>query len=362
MYRVAHIITTIERGGAEKQLLTLVREQCKNGREVLVVPLKGSPELLVEFEQAGAKVILDLINIGFPLQIRLLRRILPSDRLIIHAHLPRAELLASLTTKNNRLILSRHNTEPFFPGMPKLISRLLGQFTSSRADLVIAISRAVEDYLYKSREVRGNTKVKVVHYGFEESFKNQELTSAREATNNSSELVIGTIGRLVPQKDYYTLISAFKILSDEFPLTRMVIVGDGYLRTVLEEFVDELQLSSRVKFIGKQANVNSFLKTLDLFVLASKYEGFGLVLLESMAQRVPVVASNNSAIPEVLGTNHPGLAETGNVEDFSQKMKQLLVNPGRNNALQLQEIRLSKFSPVFMSSEMDSYYLMLEHS
>jgi glycosyltransferase involved in cell wall biosynthesis len=360
MYGVAHIITTIERGGAEKQLLTLVREQCKNGREVLVVPLKGSPELQDEFEKAGAKVILDLINTSFALQIRLLRRILPYDGLIIHAHLPRAELLASLATNNNRLILSRHNTEPFYPSMPKLISRFLGQFTSGRANLVIAISSAVEDYLYKSREIRGNTEVKVVRYGLDNPPNNLVSTSAREVTNNPGELVIGTIGRLVPQKDYPTLISAFNYLLDEFPLATMVILGDGYLRTSLEELVDELQISNKVNFLGKHSDVDSFLKSLDLFVLASKYEGFGLVLLEAMVQKVPIVASNNSAIPEVLGANHPGLAKTGNAKDFSEKMKQLLLIPGRKNALEIQEIRISKFSPSFMSANMDSLYLSLE--
>lgn len=360
MNRVAHIITTIERGGAEKQLLTLVQEQSKNGREVLVVPLKGSPELLNEFEKAGAKVILDLINTNFARQIRLLRRILPFDGLIVHAHLPRAELLASLATYNNRLILSRHNTEPFYPGMPKLVSRFLGQFTSGRANLVIAISSAVEDYLYKSREIRQNTEVKVVHYGFDASPKNLRSTTASEVTNNSDEIVIGTIGRLVPQKDYPTLISAFNKLLDEFPLATLVILGDGYLQQRLEEFVDKLKISGKVNFLGKRSDVDSFLQTFDLFVLASKYEGFGLVLLEAMAQNVPIVASNNSAIPEVLGANHPGLAETGNAKDFSEKMKELLLIPGRTKALEMQEIRISKFSPVSMSTKIDLLYLSLE--
>jgi glycosyltransferase involved in cell wall biosynthesis len=360
MNRVAHIITTIERGGAEKQLLTLVREQCKNGREVLVIPLKGSPELLNEFENAGAKVILDLINTNFARQIRLLRRILPSEGFIIHAHLPRAELLGSLATNNNRLILSRHNTEPFYPGMPKLVSRFLGQFTSGRANLVIAISSAVEDYLYKSREIRQNTEVKVVHYGLDESPKNLGSTSASEVTKNSGEFVIGTIGRLVPQKDYPTLISAFNYLLNEFPLATLVILGDGYLQPRLEEFVDKLKISDKVNFLGKRPDVESFLHTLDLFVLASKYEGFGLVLLEAMAQKVPIVASNNSAIPEVLGPNHPGLAQTGDAKDFSEKMKKLLLIPGRRKALEIQEIRISNFSPFSMATKMDSLYLSLK--
>ena len=119
-----HLITTIEMGGAEKQLLILAKEQAQKDFDVVVIPLKGKPELLQSFQDAGITVDLSVISKPFLYQLTYLFKKFNSERLIIHAHLPRAELIASLTSVRNPFFASRHNAEQFFPKANKLTSLL----------------------------------------------------------------------------------------------------------------------------------------------------------------------------------------------------------------------------------------------
>jgi glycosyltransferase involved in cell wall biosynthesis len=99
---------------------------------------------------------------------------------------------------------------------------------------------------------------------------------------------------------------------------------------------------------------------MDVFVLSSLYEGFGLVLLEAMDAGVPVIASNNSAIPEVLGNDFPGLARTGDVQDFLEKMSQFVNIENRKHVLQVQNVQLGIFRADLMCSRIsDIYHLTL---
>ena len=120
--KVTHLITTIERGGAEKQLLTLASEQVQSGLKVEVFFLKGKPDLKNKFEESGVKVNNLLVGKNFLRQIFLLSKQLRKNPSPIHAHLPKSELLAAIVVRNKHLIFSRHNAEPFWPGGPRIIS------------------------------------------------------------------------------------------------------------------------------------------------------------------------------------------------------------------------------------------------
>jgi glycosyltransferase involved in cell wall biosynthesis len=364
MEPVVHVITTIELGGAEKQLLTLVRMQCSIGRTVSVIPLKGALELLVELESAGATVITTLLGKGPLNQLFLLLKILNSRPSIVHAHLPRAELFASLTKGKNSLIVSRHNSEPFFPGVPKFVSRLLAKFVTFRSEILIAISQAVYSFVRLSGEVASQTPMEVVYYGYEgfASELDSEKPTLLDIWHGSNQgPIFGTIGRLVPQKDYPTLINAFKKVTLEIPTAKLIILGEGAQRNLVEKIISDNQLEKSVALLGKKPNIHQYLNLMDLFVLASRYEGFGLVLLEAMSSGIPIVAANNSAIPEVLGSDHPGLAQTGNISDFAEKMKALLTEGGRKRALEVQLNSLFKFSPENMLAKMDEVYSRVEN-
>ena len=107
--KITHIITTIERGGAEKQLLTLVSEQVQSGLKVEVFFLKGKPDLKKEFEKFGVIVNSSLVGKNFLKQIYLLSKFLDKNTSPIHAHLPKSELLAAIVVRNKYFVFSRHN-------------------------------------------------------------------------------------------------------------------------------------------------------------------------------------------------------------------------------------------------------------
>lgn len=362
MDSVTHLITTLERGGAEKQLLTLVREQCNSGRDVSVIPLKGNLELVEDFVEAGAQVNVKVCNRIPFLQLLILRKVFSKRRQIIHAHLPRAELFAALTKSHNKLVVSKHNAEAFFPKVNGWLSRRLARFVSKRADMIIAISEAVYVFIQENLEMAEGSQIKVIHYGRDSRLDSQMLRNPgalRDLMVREGGPIIGTIGRLVPQKDYPTLLKSFRLTLDHFPEATLLILGEGPERKNLDFELKKLGIADRVEFLGKKAEVENFLKSLDLFLLTSIYEGFGLVLLEAMSTCVPIVASSNSAIPEVLGLDHPGLSKTGDEKDFFKKISYLLTPEGKQMALDLQAKRLTLFSATLMASKIDQLYANL---
>ena len=358
--KVIHLITTIERGGAEKQLLTLAGEQVQSGLKVEVIFLKGKPELKKEFEESGVEVNKLLVGKSFLKQIALLSNYLRKNPSPIHAHLPKSELLAAIVVSNKYLVFTRHNSEPFWPGGPRVISNLLSKFVCKRASQGIAISNAVKSYLIKRGEIPTGYIIDVVYYGFQKngSTNSTGLNSITNLINGqSSNFKIGTIGRLVPQKDYPTLLNTFSNVLKSVPNIELYVVGEGYLQKELIELSKSLGVSSKVHWLGKTEYIKEFLSKIDLFILPSEYEGFGLVLLEAMVAKKPIIAANNSAIPEVLGKTYEGLFSTGDVNALAQQIKTAISNKNFSERLvQSYSKQLSLFGSSDMNKHIKSIY------
>lgn len=352
MTPIFHLITTINRGGAENQLLVLVKEQVKQGFLVHVVFLKGEPELEKDFLSAGAIVHSEIAN-AFPIiQPFKFAKLIGGPKTIVHAHLPRAELVALLSPKKFRFFASRHNAEPFFPAAPRYISNILSRAVVARSVSTIAISNAVRDYLIEKGEVTKLEKIVVVHYGYE----SQWVKNGIEKTNHRTGIRLGTISRLSDQKDLPTMFKAFLEYRKNHPSSSLSILGAGPLEVRLRRLTEEMGIEDSVFFRGRSSQVYEFLNELDVFMLTSKYEGFGMVLLEAMDVGIPIVASNNSAIPEVVGNDFPGLCDTGNFKDFSEKLENLNVLSYRKMILEKQEERLKIFESNTMATEIRKIY------
>jgi glycosyltransferase involved in cell wall biosynthesis len=357
---ILHLITTIERGGAEKQLLVLVSQQILFGFNVEVVYLKGEPELQVELEKLGASVRNEIANQSFYRQIFGFHRLIHDrGRYIVHAHLPKSELLAALVCRKSHFIVTRHNTEPFWPKGPRIFSTFISLYVSYKAAGVIAISQAVSKYLLDSKEIHSIDKIRVIRYGFDPKSDLTLFEPPAFPLPNAEKLNsirIGTIGRLVPQKDYPTLLKAFSELLkiDRRPI--LYIIGEGFLEVELRQLCVELSIEENVYFLGKTENVLGFLDSIDLFVLASKYEGFGLVLLEAMSREKPIVAANNSAIPEVLGENYSGLFQTSNQHELTQKLVSAIQLRTRLELKKELNDRLEIFTPQKMAQNIHAFY------
>lgn len=352
MKKVYHLITTILRGGAENQLLVVVKEQVRQGFEVHVVYLKGEAELEQDLLSLGATVHHELVG-KFPLfQPWHMTRLIAGEKIILHAHLPRAELVGLATMGDLRFISTRHNAESFFPGAPEFLSGFLSRLVERRAAKIIAISNSVKEFLLNSGEVKNEENIEVVYYGYFPAVDAKQLKSNLPF----SLLRLGTISRLAPQKDLPTMIRAFRGYNIQNTDSSLSILGAGPLESELKVFVKSINLASNVEFLGRSSKTRDFLLSLDVFILTSLYEGFGMVLLEAMDAGIPIVAARNSAIPEVLGEEFPGLCITGDVDDFLFKINALKDENYRKSVLEIQEKSLKKFSANSMSEKLFSLY------
>jgi len=126
---VAHLITTIDRGGAENQLVELVRMQLLNGLTVTVLPLKGRLELREILEGLGATLDLRYHNKNLLKQVFTAQKMKSVEADIFHAHLPKSELLLSISGVDN-CVISRHYGGQFWPGAHPWISIMLSRFAS----------------------------------------------------------------------------------------------------------------------------------------------------------------------------------------------------------------------------------------
>ena len=363
MKKVIHIITTIERGGAENQLFILVKEQIKLKYAVEIIYLKGKPELADEFAEIGAHVNNSISGLNIIKQIIRTKLYLRKKKSILHAHLPRAELLAAICRSGNFLIFSRHNAEQFFPGAPRLISSILSKFVVKRSKCGIAISVAVLKYLQENNELVSGFKMEIVRYGFNSNNDKALIAPENillESAFKQENFIIGTVSRLTEQKDLQTLLKAFRIVKNSIGNAKLIIIGVGPLEKKLKLFAINLKIEEDVFWVGKTSNVFNYMQIFNTFVLTSKYEGFGLVLLEAMSMKLPIISSNNSAIPEVLGVDYIGLCETGNEIKFADAITKVLDLQIKDKMLSQIALRESLFTPELMSAKINKIYENLD--
>ena len=303
------------------------------------------------------KVDLDFSQLGFLKQWFKLKRREFQENSVVHAHLPRAELLCALSLKPKSFIVTRHNSEAFFPKCPAILSKLLSRFVLRRSFASISISKAVTNYLKTSGEMSGKQNNHVIYYGI----KDTSVSSRSYPLVVSRPILIGTVSRLVSQKNIPLLLGALKELNSQAsPGFNLTIVGCGPLQAKLLSLSADLGIEKMVTWKGQLQEVSSFYSSLDVFVLPSDYEGFGLVLLEAMSQGVPVIARRISAIPEVMGEKHPGLIDSTNPLDLALKIQELIFDQDTQRSyLQYQALRLREFPIEKSQREHERLYLSL---
>jgi glycosyltransferase involved in cell wall biosynthesis len=185
---------------------------------------------------------------------------------------------------------------------------LFGRRSALQADRIIAVSHSTARDLQRIFGVP-ESRIEVIYHGVDSTFRPQEPRAASEYVANKygvSKDYILTVGTLGPHKNLITLVEAVKVLRDRGALSfQLLVVGaQGRKKSqVLEVLRSSGLTGDDIRFLGfvPDEDLPMLYSASSLFVLPSLYEGFGLPLAEAMSCGAPVIASNTSSIPEVVG-------------------------------------------------------------
>ncbi|MEZ4668950.1 MAG: glycosyltransferase [Anaerolineae bacterium] len=315
--RVVHIIKVIRIAGAEQHLLALLSGLQKCSIDVhLLLLVEPDNDMVIYVDKLTAlgipvKRIVIQYHADIGLFLRLRRELQALQPDIVHTHLIHADLygiVAARWTGVPVVVTSRHNDDAFRSRTPvKFINHILWSMVNAG----VAISDSIARF---SIEVEGAPPQLLhrIYYGLDANTPPFEHTQSRHALMQEltlpSELrLVGMVCRLVEQKGVTYGLDAFTRVASEFPQAHLLIVGEGPLRAELEATAKQSGIGDRVHFLGWRADVPQLLAGLDILLAPSLWEGFGLVMLEAMAQQTAVIASHVSAIPEIVAHNETGL-------------------------------------------------------
>jgi len=208
-----------------------------------------------------------------------------------------------------------------------LRNRLLGRLMTR----VAAVSTRTGQTFCESSGIP-KRKLRVIGYGVDidgvDRVSAEEVNRVRAELHRApGEVLVGSVGRLVEQKDYPTQLRALALVARRWPL-RMVIAGAGPLASQLAGIAQRLGIADRVSWLGERSDIPTMLRCLDAFVIASKFEPFGLSVLEAMAAGLPIVSTDVNELPEILDGGRAGmLVPAGRPEDLAEALERVSADP-----------------------------------
>lgn len=315
--RLVYVLSQFSRGGAENHVASLVADQVRRGNEVLVLGLREGPNHPAEFEkllqEEGAatslpRSLLQRARYSPGLLWWLDRQIQDFGPDLIHTHLPRADVVVavwqSLRSSGVPILSTLHGWEPRYT---HLVNRWMLRWTYNRAAGLVAVSSWLKDETVKLGVP--DRRFSVVHHGAvideRRPGEAERIRSNLLAEQGFGELmIVGTVARLAVQKGIDVLLRATSTLPD---CVVVVLGSDEGEAELLLNLAKELQVSDRCRFVGHKENVSEWISAFDVFVLPSRWEGFGLVLLEAGVCEVPIVATDIAPINEIIRNDLDGL-------------------------------------------------------
>ncbi|MGE3152902.1 MAG: glycosyltransferase [Nitrospiraceae bacterium] len=339
-YKILLLVVGLDVGGTETHVLELATRLDRRRFDVTVCSLKGSGRLGLELERRGVRVVtLDGCGKGDGrILFRLWRFVRRERPHVIHAFLFWANLAARLVGRlsGSCIVLSSYHDEVATEGwIIRTMDRITLRWTEALVCCSQAVSRSVADRIGGS-----SRRTVIIPFGVDlVNFKAIGPLERAALGLRTHCPVIGTVCRLVePKKGLRILLEAVAEIQRNAPAVdcQVLIVGDGPAKGRLEALSRELGLGDSVVFAGERRDVPHILPVLDLFVLPSLYEGFGIAILEAMAAARPVVATTVGGIGEFVEHGQSGLlVEPGNPIALANAIQAVLRRPDRGREMGL---------------------------
>jgi glycosyltransferase involved in cell wall biosynthesis len=320
--KILFVITGLGMGGAERQVVDLADSFNKKNYDVtiayilepVVVKPKSANIKLISLN--GSKSIFGILK-AIKNLINTIKTTKPD---IVHSHMYHANIItriAKIFVNVPKLVCTAHSKNE-----GGKIRMFLYRITNFLGDSFTNVSQeAVEAFEQKGASKRN--QMIAMHNGIDcniFTFDINERERLREKYNLNNKRVFIHIGRFTEAKNHINLLIAYKNILEKFSDINLVLVGDGELRTQIEDFILNNNLSQNVSLLGIQKNISSLLSMSDIFVLSSSWEGLPLVIGEAMSCERIVVSTDCGGVSEVLG-DCGFLVEPKNNQVLTEAMK-----------------------------------------
>jgi len=261
---------------------------------------------------------------------------------IVNAHLFMPlfySFLASRLNKDIKLIYTEHSVweaQQHF-GIWKLITKYILQKTNA----VVGVSPEITDYFLKNYKI-DSQQCHTIFNGVDiDKFKPGDKIILRQHLGlNANDVVVGMIGNFKRVKNHALLLNAFFKVASEYPMLRLVLVGQGFphdpnnTEEECKNLIRESGLQDRVKFLGYRESVHNILPCFDIFCLPSLREGFSVAILEAMACGLPVLGTDVYGIRIVVDHEQNGiLVKSDDLPGFTHALRRLVSEPILRNKL-----------------------------
>lgn len=306
------------------------------------------PGLSVEYEIAGcplysvaiARTIRPLQDLYSTWKLyRLIRRLQPA---IVHTQTSKAGVVGRIAARLAGVPVVIHTAHafPFHPYLPTLVRwayMMIERMAARWVDLIMVDTESVRTEGLRYRIVRNPAKLVTVPMGISLKKFSPSLQGPDNLRTHfgfgSCDLVVGTVARLVPDKGLECFLRMAALILAKRSDTRFLIVGEGPLRHKLEGLADSLSIRKAVVFAGHQTDVPPLLEVMDIFVLPTLREGFGVVFAEAMAMGKATVGSRIGPVAEVIEDGITGyLAPPEDPEEFAKRTLELLADQDKRRA------------------------------
>ncbi|MFA4948779.1 MAG: glycosyltransferase [Candidatus Krumholzibacteriia bacterium] len=359
--KVAHVLRSLDFGGAEKLVLDLARfQRQRQDVESSLVCCAG----LGPLEDTARSYALPYVSVGgrgIP-HVSVLARLIAVFRRerpdIVHTHnffshvhgavAARMTGIPVIHTKHGRAVSSL----AWSPALRRRLYRL--------ADKIVVVSNETGEIFRRRSGVEAG-RIVVIRNGIDFNRYNgpgrKEVLGAFGIAGSAAR-VFGSVSRLNPVKDHATMIRAFGEVVRDFADCALLIVGDGPERGAIERLVRELQLESRVILVGFTNDIPKYLAAMDAFLQPSREEGLSLTILEAAAAGVPVIATPVGGTPEIISNGETGtFIPVGDVDALAGAMRSFLAapEPFKQMALRLK----TEVETAFSTSRMAECYRTL---
>ena len=363
-FNICRVITRLPVGGIERRLVAVLPRLNTPPFSVRLACLHERGALADELEAAGVPV--DLVKLRSrlsPTGLRSLAAYFRQHRIdLVHAHMYRSNTPATIAGRlaGIKCVLAQvHNTGTWETLRQRLMDRLLNHFRTG----MIAVSRRVQDDVCHQFGCPPEF-VHLLYNGVDVApFRDApvDLALKQELGVKPGEVAAVVVARLHPQKNHALLLKSIQQLGEKADKLKVILVGDGSHESELRKLAEELEVASRVIFVGQRDDVARFYKFADFSILPSLKEGFSNTVIESMIVGCPVIATDVGGNREAIVDGETGLiVPSGDQAALARAIQELLENPARCRKMsQAASLRGEIFSLEAMLEATRSLYLSL---